>query len=217
MPGRNRSVANITFQKEDSVNANETANEARQEEDERAVQVYSAYLPDPVKRERMKETLAYLPRYRWMFAAERDGAIEEFEGAKAAHELGLKKQVRLHLERAEDKFFFDATNKAVAVARRAGFGLRPLAKLSKEPAKKFEIRGARLHGQDVRWRFSGIEEYESAVPARILRDAKKLRASGFEWEDCFVGEPFVVATQRFDPDPILAIAIGRWLLEVGRW
>lgn len=213
---------NISF-KEEPLNAQKTEMEEPVEvdrENERAIQVYSAYLPDPVRRERMKQSLAQLPRYRWSLANERNAALDELEAAKAAHELGLKKQARLHLEQAEDKFLFDASNKAVAVAKRAGLDLRPLAKLGKEPAGKFEIRGARMRGQDVRWRFSGIEEFERAVPARILRDAKALRDAGFAWQDCFVGEPYVVVrivAPAALTDPVLAVAVGRWLLEVGRW
>lgn len=188
-----------------------------EQENEPAIQVYSAYLPDPARRERMRQSLAQMPRYRWSLSNERDAALDELDAAKAAHELGLKKQARLHLVQAEDKFLFDVSNKAVVLARRAGFGLKPLAKLSKEPARQFEIRGARLRGQDVRWRFSGIEEYERAVPANILRNAKALHDAGFGWHDCFVGEPFVVVTRCIDPDPILALAVGRWLLEAGRW
>lgn len=191
-------------------------------ENERTVQVYSAYFPDPVKRERMRQNLGMMPYNAWALANERDAAMDELEAAKAAHELGLKKQVRLHLERAEDKFLFDASNKAVVLARRAGLGLKPLAKLSAEPGRRFEIRGARLQGQDVRWRFASIEEYERTVPAKILRDAKALRDAGFDWNDAYVGEPYVVEIRRVElpqkaSDPILAVAVGRWLLEVGRW
>ena len=184
---------------------------------ETAIQVYSACLPDPVRRERMKQSLAQLPHYCWALAKERDDAMEALEAAKDAHELGFRNQVKHHLMRAEDKFLFDASNKAVVLARRAGFDLKPLAKLSREPGRQFEIRGIPVRGQDVRWRFTGVEDFDHPVPARILKDARALRGVGFEWHNSYIGEPFVVQVRRIASDPILAVALGRWLLEVGRW
>ena len=191
--------------------------ESEEKKNEAAIQIYSACLPDPVRRERMKQSLTQMPHYRWALARERDDAMEALEAAKDAHELGFRNQVKHHLMRAEDKFLFDESNKAVVLARRAGFDLKPLAKLSREPGRQFEIRGVPVRGQDVRWRFTGVEDYDHAVPARILKDARALRDVGFDWHNSYIGEPFVVQVQRFALDPILAVALGRWLLEVGRW
>ncbi len=185
---------------------------------EEAIQAFSSCVLEPARRERLARSLKEMTEYRWLIKKEREGVREALEGARAAHELGFRNQVKHHILEVEDRFFFDLTNKAIVVANRAGLSLRPLAKLSKEPGSRFEIRGVPLRGLNVRWRFQSVEEYDRPIPARILKMARALLDAGFTWHGSFVGEPQVIQAPRtINPDPILAVSVGRWLLEVGRW
>ena len=203
------------------MNYQETSQRERlrdEEEHESAIQVYSSYVLEPVLKARVVKNFRELSDHRWLLPYERDKAIEAVEAAQAAHELGFRNQVKHHLLKTESHFIFDRVNQAIIRAQRAGLSLRPFAKLGAEPGKQFEIRGARMRGQDVRWRFSRIEEYEGPVPAQVLRNAKALRDAGFEWDHGYVGEPYVIQVRRVvDWDPILVFVDGRLVLEVGRW
>ena len=205
-------------------NQRETSQRERLRDEEKekahkeAIQVYAQYVPEPLIKARVARNFGEMREHRWLFPIERDGAIEAVEAAQAAHELGFRNQVKHHLLKTESHFIFDRANQSIIRARRAGLSLRPFAKLGEEPGKQFEIRGARMRGQDVRWRFSRIEDYEAPIPAQVLRNAKALRDAGFEWDHGYVGEPYVIQVRRVvDWDPILVFVDGRLVLEVGRW
>lgn len=201
-----------------------TDEEKRKEErlSESALQTLGAYFPDPAVKARLGGNFKEMIFHDWASPNARAGVMEAMEGAKTAHELGFGKQVKHQLLKAEDRFLFDVSNKAVALARRAGCDLRPLAKLSKEPGKSFEIRGLPIRGRNVRWRFVDIESYENPIPTDVLLNAKTLRNVGVEWDRVFVAEPVIEVPVYFASsvagnDPLLAASRGRWLWEIGRW
>ena len=177
---------------------------------ERLVRSLTAVAEKP----RAKQNLAVMAEYSWALPAERQEADGEMEAAFDALELGMAKQATLYYRKAEDRMFYDYSNKAVAVAERSGLSLKPLAKLNREPAKTFVIQGPNHD-----WRFTHAEEFERPIPPVLIRLAKGLRDLGIGWNQAYIGEPFVQPLIRIAPvlDPILAVSVGRWLLEVGRW
>jgi len=189
---------------------------------EAAMQTFSPYLPEAAEKARVGSNVSRMVNHEWLSKSAKRGTLEAVMAAKAAHELGFKNQVKHHLLKAEDRFLFDVSNKAVILAGEHGCDLRPLAKLGKIPEKRFEIRGVPIHGRNVRWRFVDIESYEGAIPGEILMNAKAIKELGIEWDRVFVAEPIieipVVRTAaRVDNDPILAASRGRYLWEIGRW
>lgn len=186
----------------------------RKEGAEQAIDRLVRSMPAVAEKPRAKQNLAVMAEYSWLLPLEREEADNELEAAFDALELGMAKQAALYYYRAEDRMFFDYSNKAVVAAERAGLSLRPLAKLRGEPAKTFVIKGPQHD-----WRFTHAEEFERPIPPAIIRMAKSLRDLGIGWQQAYIGEPFVQPLIRIGPvlDPILAVNVGPWLLEVGRW
>lgn len=186
----------------------------RNEGAEQAIERLVRSMPAAQEKLKAKQNLAVMAEYSWLLPFEREEADNDMEAAFDALELGMAKQASLYYRRAEDRMFFDYSNKAVVVAERAGLSLRPLAKLSREPAKTFVIKGPQHD-----WRFTHAEDFERPIPPAIIRMAKGLRDLGIGWQQAYIGEPFVQPLIRVGPvlDPILAVNVGRWLLEVGRW
>jgi len=193
-----------------------------------ALERFVAKLPEPRERERRTQSLALIRDYNFALFPEREAANENLEAALDSLELGLPRQARHHLAMAEDRVFFDYSNKAIVITGRFGFRLSPLAKLGAEPGSSFQIQGP-----EHAWLFKRADEFERAIPASVLKNAKALKALGIGWHQLYVAEPFVPKTPEpsieplprifpsYSPgprkDPILAISVGRWLLEVGRW
>ena len=209
------------------MNAQEkTAQEERTKEDARlgeaAVQAFVSYFPEPARKAALARNIKEMVPHVWQSENAMRGVLEAMEGAKAAHELGFANQVKHQLLKAEDRFLFDVSNKAIVLARKCGCELKPLAKLGKEPGRQFEIRGVPIRGRNVRWRFVEIESYESPIPTHVLKNARAIRAIGIEWDRVFVAEPIIeIPAVRVSVgvgnDPILAASRGRWLWEIGRW
>jgi|GEM_PF-3492714 len=186
----------------------------RKEGAEQAIERLVRSMPAIVEKPRAKQNIAVMTEYSWLLPLERKEADDEMEAAFDALELGLNKQAAIYYRKAEDRMFYDYANKAIIVAERAGLSFKPVAKLSREPAKTFIIKGPHHD-----WRFTHAEEFERPIPPALIRMAKGLRDLGIGWQQAYIGEPFVQPLIRIGPilDPILAVSVGRWLLEVGRW
>jgi hypothetical protein len=171
--------------------------------------------PEPQVQARISQNLRVMADYEWELPREREKALEHVETMFCSLDIGHPRQACLHYLEAEDRMFFDYSNKAIRLAKSAGLKLKPLAKLNQMPAKSFEIRGPR-HS----WRFRPLDSYDRTVPTKVLMLAKAIQDLGLKWHMSFVGEPHFLqmyAYARPYKDPILAISIGRWILEVARW
>lgn len=167
--------------------------------------------PDQAVHSRVKNNLKIMADYEWELLKERNKALEHVKAMINALELGYCQQAQLHFFQAEDKMLFDYSNKAIRIAKNEGLKMKPLAKLDETPGQSFRIRSSRNN-----WEFKPIESYDKIVPADILKKANLIQKLGLRWQMCFIGEPHV-SSMRQIKDPILAISIGRWILEVDRW
>lgn len=170
--------------------------------------------PDVQVQNRVKKNLRIMADYDWVLPKERKNALKHVGGMYDALELGLWRQAQLQYSGAEDRMFFDYSNKVVRIAKKEGLKMNPLAKLDEAPIEGFKIKGS-----GIDWEFKPIEEYERMIPADILRKTNLIRKLGLRWHMSFIGEPVPPPRRARVPvkDPILAISIGRWILEVGRW
>lgn len=185
----------------------------------KGIEIISRNFKVPQVRERVSLTLPFMMGHEWESAEERNVALQHVEGMLAALDLGHEGQALVQFREAEDRLFFDYSNKAIRIAGDAGLNLKPLAKLQNEPGRSFSISGPKHQ-----WSFRPLDGYDGLVPADILRKAHAVQGLGLRWHKSFIGEPHF--PPAYEPrafarvavrDPILAISIGRWVLEVGRW
>ncbi|MEE9389647.1 MAG: hypothetical protein V3U91_00230 [Candidatus Aminicenantaceae bacterium] len=173
--------------------------------------------PDVQVQNRVKKNLRIIADYDWVLPVEREKAKEEIEAMLCALDLGHPGQASLQFRQVEDRMFFDYSNKGIRIVNSSGLQLKPLAKLSREPSANFIIRGPK-HS----WRFIPLDSYDKPVPAKVLKMAHEIQSLGFRWNESYIGEPHVPPAPTYTPayrdiDPIFAVSIGRWILEVARW
>lgn len=186
----------------------------RPEIGEQSIVKVAGCFPSQEGHNRVKRNLAIMREYKWLIPAERAKSLNHIATSIMAGYKGWDKQCRLHYIRGEDGMLFDYSNQAVQLARREGLGLKPLAKLSREPGNKFRIQGPRN-----RWNFSPLEGFDKLIPGEAIRKAEVLQRLGLQWGKAYVGEPYVApeVSHTEIKDPILAVSIGRWILEIARW
>jgi hypothetical protein len=173
------------------------------------------FFPEKDGGERAGRTLSAMKTYEWERPDEREKAMEHVKAMFYALRLGQGRQAWLQFQEAEDRMLFDYSNKAIKIAAGAGIKLKSLAKLEKPPGAAFRIRGPHHD-----WQFQELDGFGGLVPAGILKKAVVLKNLGLEWHHDYIGEPRPrpeIVVRSVYRDPILAISLGRWILEVGRW
>lgn len=181
-----------------------------------AIARLGSLFPEAVQRERVTGGLGNMAGHEWELPYEREEGRRDLMGMAAALALRSPNQAMLHFARAEDRFLYDYSNKAIRLAGERGLALKPFARLSRPPGGTFRIRGP-----EHEWLFRDLEAFAGTVPAEILWLAAGLKRMGLEWQRTLVGEPYVPPAPRVvrqDGDPVFCVMIGnRWLLEVARW
>jgi len=117
-----------------------TYEERRAEErlGEAAMQTFSPYLPEAAEKARVGNNVSRMVNHDWLSPSAKRGTLEAVMAAKTAHELGFKNQVKHHLLKAEDRFLFDVSNKAVILAREHGCDNCLRDRNRAEPARRRE-------------------------------------------------------------------------------
>lgn len=189
------------------------------------IEKVSRMFPNSAIQERIGQNLRVIHGYEWEFPEEREKALEHVKATFQALDLGYLGQAQQHFRKAEDSLFFDYANQAIRIANNNGLHLKPLAKLNEEPGHSFYVDGPRH-----KWEFKPLDSYNKLIPPQALNLAKGMQDLGLKWGKNFIGEPYVPPAPSYADyhpaayspvkaykDPILAISIGRWVLEVARW